>query len=329
MSEVSTKEDAWNCVDLTYQDICRLRDDDLLPKIRNENRIDLLPFFGYLHFKDAIWVGNVQRLTPNKERFEMTDRESERCEFFVLEIKHKIIDELKTQDPVPKLPTGITVFTTGILPNTTGSNAAIRSFGEYFISTYGRGCHQSCQDIPFIYSLDAKLEEIVFRETLPRFSSIWSLKADAFVAVLSNPECSGFNTMHDTSYEIREMSFQETHYAVGHWKFASEAAIRRFSASSSLGLAVGAFPSGGNWPVSWAFCSWDGAIAALRTQPEHQRKGLAKAVVKAIAGKIIERGLIPFVYIESVESSYIPESFFKSIGFEVNKKLRFHWSLSC
>ena len=125
-------------------------------------------------------------------------------------------------------------------------------------------------------------------------------------------------------YHIRELTVEEAIFAHSHWKYRSNETFALFQCSAKDGLGVGAFCNASGNLVSWSVLSWDGAMAALTTIPGHQGKGLAKAVISSLSQKVIERKMVPYVYIEEIETSYIPEKLFRNLGFTVERETCFY-----
>ena len=128
-------------------------------------------------------------------------------------------------------------------------------------------------------------------------------------------------------YSIRNLTTDEAIYVHSQWKFRSNRTFAFFYRSAEEGLAVGAFCNTSGKLVSWSVILPNGAISNLTTMPEHRRKGLAKAVICVLSQKIIERNMIPYLFFENTETSYIPEELFKSLGFTVDKETVFYYGL--
>ena len=120
-------------------------------------------------------------------------------------------------------------------------------------------------------------------------------------------------------YEVRELEPKDVLYAMQNYKHSSPAGCQMYLQSAKYGLAIGAFPVGSEFPVSWAFCSDTGAISAVTTLENHMKKGLAKAVVSRLSEKIISIDHIPFAFIEKLETAFRPMGMFKSLGFELRE----------
>ena len=340
MAEFSRIEEAWGFVELTDHEISKLRE-DVLPKIFNEDRIDLLPFCGLLYFKDKMWIGKVKCFTPCSDLVKALkpgEQDTSSIKFYVIESEHKIMDEMRTRGSLPRLETGVSVFALSLPSLSAYAQSVHQQFATYFVTVYGKIPQEKSLERRLILGLQSKLETAWFGEDggehskdgcSQDFRALWTVKARAFIAVLRNAESLPPHILHNPEYEVREMSLDETLYAVEHWKFASESAKYRFACSHNLGFAVGAFLLGSNSPVSWAFTSWDGAISALQTLPGHRGKGLAKAIIKKLSVKLIGNGIHPFVYVEIIDTSFIPESLFTSLGFHLYKNVRFSWKYPC
>ena len=335
MAETSDIVEMWRSVELSNQELSKLKE-EVHHKIIDENHIALLPFHGFLQLKDKMWAGKVKLVTPGSALLETLRSKMKPVEFYFIECEHRIIDGMKSHGPAPQLEWGVGVFTFSLLSPTEDFQPIIENLGKYFLAVYGNCSNKDQPSLPLIMGLGGMLNEAwvgehtLFRDIQATFKAKWAaLRAMAFTAALRNPQSLLVKSFEHADYEVREMSLPETLYAVEHWKFATKSAKYRFACSQSLGMAVGAFESGSNSPVSWAFASWDGAIAALHTLPGHQRKGLAKTIVRMLSAKLIDIGLTPFVYIELIETSFVPESLFTSLGFELFRDIRFHWSQSC
>ena len=337
MADVPSIIDSWNCVELNGQEITKLSE-DVWHMVHNENRFDLLSFYGFLHFKDKMWIGKVKRLSPSDELLKtLKANRHQPIVFYIIESEPKITDEVRVAHcHTPQLENGVSVNSLSLPPHSEDVQSLHQLFGKYFVTTYSKIPLQESLERRIILNLHSKLEASLFGEDENRedcssedFQAHWTPKAEAFIAVLHNPDAVPSQIPELAEYEIREMSLQETFYAVEHWKFGSESAKCRFACSCDLGLTVGAFQRGGNAPVSWAFASWDGSISALQTLPGHQGKGLAKAVVRKLSAKLISIGIHPFVHIEMIETSFVPESLFTSLGFQLYKDFVFRWKYPC
>eukprot|EP00112_Aurelia_sp_Birch-Aquarium-sp1_P023585 Seg708.9 transcript_id=Seg708.9/GoldUCD/mRNA.D3Y31 product="hypothetical protein" protein_id=Seg708.9/GoldUCD/D3Y31 len=327
----------WHERVLEDEEIADLKN-EVMGKVLNEERLDLLPFHGFLHFKEKIWTGKVKLLRPNFQEAGTSFFEEKSHALFVLEVQFKIIDEMKSKgsNNSKLFRKGITVFAAS-RPKQQSlddvANPSWRQLCSYLLTTHrntndtdtGHGYPDFRQFICLNQQLQANLRtgaDSLMQEFLEK-------KVTAFFAVLQDSKPEEFTKISNNveGYVIREMTLTETLYAVDHWKFTSEVSKYRFSCSSRLGLAIGAFPDGSEYPVCWAFVSWEGAIAALQTLPGHQRKGLAKAVIKTIALKMIDIGLMPFVFIEDIDTAVVPERLFSSLAFMVHRDTKFVWTI--
>ena len=152
------------------------------------------------------------------------------------------------------------------------------------------------------------------------------LVACAFVAWLPKLEDLKV-TRCPAGYSIRNLTTDEAIHVHSQWKFTSNQTFSFFYRIAEEGLAVGAFCNTSDKLVSWSLILPHGAISALTTMSEHQGKGLAKAVICVLSQKMIERNMIPYLFVENIETSYIPEKLFKSLGFTVDKETAFFFSM--
>ena len=327
----------WHERVLEDEEIVSLRNEVML-KVLKEGRFDLLPFHGFLHFKEKIWTGNVKLLRPNYQEARTSFFEERSDALFVLEVGFKIIDEMKSiESNNPELfRKGITMFAASRptqLSFDDEANPSWRQLCSYLLITHGNTSDKDTEcgfpNFRQFICLNQQLQANLLTGADTLVQDFLAKKVTAFFAVLQDPMSEEFTKVSNSvdGYFIREMTLKETLYAVGHWKFTSEVSKYRFSCSSSLGLAIGAFPDESEYPVCWAFVSWEGAIAALQTLPGHQRRGLAKAVIKTIALKMIDIGLMPFVFIEDIDTAVVPERLFSSLAFTVHRDTRFVWTI--
>lgn len=66
--------------------------------------------------------------------------------------------------------------------------------------------------------------------------------------------------------------------------------------------------------VSWVLITKIGSMGNTFTMPQHRRKGLASKANLALTRKMLQEGLLPYVYIESHNTASI--SFHESLGFQ-------------
>ncbi|XP_063587637.1 uncharacterized protein LOC134764891 [Penaeus indicus] len=71
-------------------------------------------------------------------------------------------------------------------------------------------------------------------------------------------------------------------------------------ASQDTLVDAGAMPSGpqDRKPLAWVTCLQYGALAALMTEPEHRRRGLAQLVMEAAGRGMAGQGFVPHAYVE-------------------------------
>ena len=308
----------WNSAELTDDELSQLKE-DVLHEIRYKNRVDLLPLHGHLHFKDKLFFCKVKRLTPSMKLLNSLEPSIASLTLYVVEGDHKIIEEMKAYGPAawPEMEVWVSVYIMSSISNIGDNAGVLQSFGKYITSVYGKFIDHSSLERPVRFAMDGVLKQAMFAESESIFASLWPTSVETFMVVLRGPEFLIDEKFQHPDYDIREMSLEETFCAADGWIFSTKGSRYRFASSYSLGLAVGAFPLGSNEPVSWAFCNWDGAVAALQTMPEHQGKGLAKAVVKLLAKKVFQNGSIPFACVRS--NAVAAESLFARIGFDVYK----------
>ena len=128
-------------------------------------------------------------------------------------------------------------------------------------------------------------------------------------------------------YSIRNLTTDEAIHVHSQWKLKSNWTFSFFYRSAEEGLAIGTFCDTSDKLVSWSLILPHGAISALTTMSGHQGKGLAKAVICVLSQKMIERNMIPYLFFENIETSYIPEKLFKSLGFTVDKETAFYFGM--
>ena len=327
MAEIPTIVKTWIDVEMTDEEIAKLKDDILL-KVHNENRVELTSFHGFLQLKDRMWVGKVKRLAPGSDLLEALKPDKGPVEIYIVEVHHKVMEEIDPYVSAEKLDWGVAVFAMSL--STSKEELILQNFASYFVAVYGEMPRQASMKRPQILGLGSKLQSIITGGTHTTLKAVWSVKAEVFTAVLRDRASLVAEFAIPSGYEIRELSLKETLYAADHWKYKTDSVTYRFATSCVNGFVFGAFPIGGTDPVSWAYASWDGAISALQTKEGHKKKGLAKEIVKLLSLKLIENGVIPCAYVEDImEGSNIPAALFSSLGFEVHKDVKFHWSFPC
>ena len=85
------------------------------------------------------------------------------------------------------------------------------------------------------------------------------------------------------------------------------------------GISAGIYED--NKLVSWGITQDDGAIGFLHTLDNYRRKGYGINVVLSMIYKILEKGELPFAYIEPTNKNSV--NLFLKLGFKENKKV--HW----
>eukprot|EP00794_Sanderia_malayensis_P010110 gene10110-11144_t len=313
--------------ELYQNDIDELKE-KLLLKV-TDGKFEFLPYYGFLVFKDKMWEGRVLKIV-NNELGNNNDVDEDDSSVFRLEIGSKFVPEMEdfAMKEIVNITTTVTVFD---LKGGEDKERAWKQNNRLWQETFryvkkmgeaeNRRINHHCLSIRGEFEMNVA-EEIIGGRIKKDQS------AYAYFAVLQDPTSDKFTSAVNqvSGYEIRAMSIDETLYAIKHWKFADEMSMVRFTASASLKLAIGAFPLGSSSPVAWAMVSWDGAIAALQTLPAHRGKGLGKAVVKSISLVALQRSLIPYVFIEDIDTAYIPVSLFSGLGFQVFDKFHFDWA---
>eukprot|EP00795_Rhopilema_esculentum_P006159 gene6159-11553_t len=300
----------WQRAAVKDEDIPKLRE-DVLSMYRDQGVIALLPFYGFLYFKDKLWTGCLEKVTCLGSGSRMPGSAALSTEFYVAQFKPKFIDELKASegDGSAVVDVETSTFVTCLSnPSCCEEEASHNSFTSDIISAKLICCRSDIlKYIP------------ILAET--------SFNVTAHIAILHDNQCPKYTAISSSvpGYVIREMTLREALFAIEKWKFASSESKLRFTSSYSNGLAIGAFPVDGEFPVSWVFGSWEGAMAALETLTDHRRKGLGRAVIKELSRRLIDRGLIPYVFIETIKTSYMQESFFDGLGFTVYKDVFFRW----
>jgi len=327
MAEIHTIGKSWIDVEVTDEEIVKLKENILL-KVHNENRVELTPFHGFLQLKDKMWVGKVKRITPGCDLLEGLKPDKDPVEIYIVEVHHKVMDEINPYVSAEKLDWGVAVFAMSL--SNAKEEVILQSFANYFVAVYGEMPKEASMKRPQILGLASKLQSILTVGAHANLKAVWSVKAEVFTAVLRDRAALVVEPANPSGYEIREMSLKETLYAADHWKYKTDSVTYRFVTSCMNGFVFGAFPIGSTNPVSWAYASWDGAISALQTIEGHKKKGLAKEIVKLLSVKLIENGVVPCAYVEDrMEGSNIPAALFASLGFEVYKDVKFHWSFPC
>ena len=309
----------WQRTAVKDEDIPKLRE-DVLSMYRDQGVTALLPFYGFLYFKDKIWTGSLEKVTYLGGGSRMPGSAALSTEFYVAQFKPKFIDELKALE-------GDGSVVVDVETSTFVTCLSISSFCEEETSrsSFTSNIISASSDSSVAF------EKLTFcRSDILKYIPIpaeTSLNVTAHIAILHNNQCPKYTVISSNvpGYVIREMTLREALFAIEKWKFASSESKLRFTSSYSNGLAIGAFPVGGEFPVSWVFGSWEGAMAALETLTDHRRRGLGRAVIKELSRRLIDRGLIPYVFIETIETSYMQESFFDGLGFTVYKDVFFRW----
>ena len=74
-------------------------------------------------------------------------------------------------------------------------------------------------------------------------------------------------------------------------------------------------------PVAWIMTHDDGSVGMLHVLDDYRRKGYAKILIQAMAGKVREKNCPVFAHIEPTNSSSL--NLFKSLGFE--EKASVNW----
>ncbi len=326
------------CCELDNGDISELKE-RVLQRILKDKAFELLPYYGFLYFKDKIWRGRVFRVDSQGSKNESRAADGKKT-LYLLEMNFIFIKEMegiKVSEDVLR-QTSLTVFDLNAgsdSQRTKDANVRLWENCCYFVKKKISDCISNQDGISALDTPKRRFDLLCLRgdkrndivEDILGKGVEFKRAAFAFFAVLEDASSDKFKSTpcQVNGYTIRAMSLNETLYAVRHWKFADDGSLIRFSASWSNGLVIGAFPEQSTTPVSWAFVSWDGAIAALQTLPEHRGKGLGKAVVKSISEVMLQRSLIPYVFIEDIETAFIPASLFTSLGFSVYNGCHYSW----
>ena len=327
MAEISSAVETWINVEVMDEEIAKLKE-NILFKVNNENRVELIPFHGFLQMKDKMWVGKVKRLTPGSGILKAMQEGIEPVEIYVLEVHHKIIEEIEPYASGVNLDWGVTAFALSLSPAI--EEVILQHFASYFVAIYGEVPKPTSLKRPQILGLGSKLQGLLSSRSHSDLKAIWSVRAEVFTTALRDPLSLSGESTNLQGYQIKEMSLKETLYAADHWKYKTNSVTYRFATSCYNGMVFGAFPTGSSVPVSWAYASWDGAISGLQTVEGHKKKGLGRAIVRKLSELLIENGIIPYAYIEeSMEGSNIPAALFASLGFEVYKDVKFQWSFPC
>lgn len=327
MAEISSVIEPWIDIEVTDEEIPNLKE-NIMFKVNNENRVELIPFHGFLQMKDKMWVGKVKRLTPGSGILEAIQSGSEPVEIYVLEVHHKIVEEIESYASAVNLGWGVTAFALSL--SSAIEEVILQHFANYFVAVYGEMPKQASLKRPQILGLGSKLQGLLSNRSPSDLKAIWSVKAEVFTTALRDPLSLSAESTNLEGYQIMEMSLMETLYAADHWKYKTDSVTYRFATSCYNSMVLGAFPTGSSVPVSWVYASWDGAISGLQTVEGHKKKGLARAIVKKLSEILIDNGVIPFAYIEEdMEGSNIPAALFTSLGFEVYKDVKFQWSFPC
>ena len=286
----------------------------LQEKISNEDvehRIRLLPVRGFLSTKGSLWNGRVWT--------DWKSRTPEVCNVIVLEIFPAF--ELKGTDP--HYDKDISVIT--------GKYIAVWTRTKELEESVYKPNLEPFQDVSFRSFITKNAPRSVLAFTMSGDLGILSkslslplrLKLDScesnLIAWLARSEDLKI-TKCPNGYNIRELSVEDAIYAHSQWKFKSNENFACFYDSAQDGLGIGAFCNTSDKLVSWCLVLWEGAISALTTIPDHRGKGLAKAVICMLSKRMIDRKMIPYVFIEKTETMHISEKLFTSLGFVVEKE---------
>eukprot|EP00794_Sanderia_malayensis_P010120 gene10120-11154_t len=315
--------------ELNQKDIDQLKE-KLLLKV-TDGKFELLPYYGFLVFKDKMWEGRVLKIV-NNEVGNNNDVDEDDFSVFFLELGLKICPEMQdfAMKEIVNIDTTVTVFDLkggedkerASKQNNRLCQETFRYIKEMDTATdAGNRRRHYAESTRGEFEMNDAEEIIGCRIKRDHISC-------CLLAVLKDPTSDKFTSavIQVSGYEVRTMSVDETLYAIKHWKYADEMSMVRYAASANMKLAIGAFPLGSSSPVAWAMISLDGAIAALQTLPAHRGKGLGKAVVKSISLVALQRSLIPYVFIEDIDTAYIPVSLFSGLGFQVFDKYHFDWT---
>lgn len=305
-------------------------------KITTQNKaFELLPYYGFLYFRNKIWQGKVFRLEETVPEDASIKEAASHPSFYMMEINPVIVEEMQSAEAMEVSRSG-KYFTLFSLDDGNGY--------EQHNNIYKMSAKSACEFInmeefdPIFSGKDSimHIDLVTLRSGLysciHEYISVMpfeaSNRATAFITVLQDSASAKFTSVSPTlsGYEIRKMNLKETLYAAERWSHATATTNLRMSSSWKLGLAFGAFTVDSAMPVCWAVISTEGAISALQTLPEHRRKGLAKAVIKSISLEVLQRSFVPYVFIEDVETSVVQISLFASLGFEIFRDTTFCWS---
>ena len=305
---------------------------ETLRMITEDGRLELLLLHGLIHYKDKLWQGRITKVDFNEDFTEETkhdERGSSENSVSVL----SYIDVLQEPIILPELEPGLRSDAKYPLISlryiTCFRSDEKKSVAQYFKDHYGK---HTTVDTPFLTPKEPNDERI---RVLGLSMNVWDGIEDIYkhnkgfynagssiLTYLPTGKTLGRYTVAE-GYEIREMTVPQCVFAATHWKYASPRSHNYYACCSQYGLAIGAFQIGSQTPVSWVFIGANGAISALITLPEHTRKGLARAVVGTITKKVISMGLIPFAFIEDIETAYRSKGLFQSLGFELCDEVRF------
>eukprot|EP00112_Aurelia_sp_Birch-Aquarium-sp1_P013215 Seg28.1 transcript_id=Seg28.1/GoldUCD/mRNA.D3Y31 product="hypothetical protein" protein_id=Seg28.1/GoldUCD/D3Y31 len=286
--------------------------------ITEDGRLELLLLHGLIHYKDKLWQGRITKVDFNEHVTKETtkdDKESSENNVTVLSYINVLREPIILPELEPGLRNDAKYPLVTLRHVTCLKSHGKKSVAQYFKEHYGK---HTTIDTPFSTPKDPNDERLrVFDVSLEVWDGIRDIykhnkglyEGDrAILTYLPSGKTLGPYTVAE-GYEIREMTVPQSVSAAMHWKYATPRSHNYFACSSQYGLAIGAFQVGSQTPVSWVFINAKGAIGALKTLPEHTRKGLARAVVGKITEKVISKGLIPFAFIEDIETAYRPQGF--------------------
>lgn len=120
------------------------------------------------------------------------------------------------------------------------------------------------------------------------------------------------------SPHIQTLNPDETEYIYENYEYRGYTAPDYLRKRIVRGPTVAVYKEGEL--VGWAFTHDDGAMGFLQVLPEYRRTGIGSRLVLALSRKVLDRGRIPFAYIETENTPAI--RLMQELGFVVQKEVR-------
>lgn len=122
-----------------------------------------------------------------------------------------------------------------------------------------------------------------------------------------------------TYYKIASLENSDAEYIYNHSHFKEYTSISYIKDCISCGITGGIYIDGKL--ACWAMTHDDKAIGFLHVLEEYRNRGLATGIMKYMAQKTREQGMIPFVHVE--ETNVKSMNLMLKSGFKKDKKI--HW----